>query len=394
MPKLIIEDDEGKTVVFPLIRNEISIGRQAGSIICLTDRNVSRRHARLLHSDGHYLLEDLSSYVGTSVNGVRISAPTALEHGDEVTIGNYRLAMTSDQPTLPPRSEGLNTGEVDPTPPPPARLVALTAPLAGQEFVLTAAAMVVGRSPDSDVVIDHPSIEPQHAKILRDGQRYVVIDLLAADGVRVNGDPYRRVELTSGDLVALGRVRLRFATADEPVVLDERKAPALALHLSPRRVLIGAVATAALTVAVVALRSGEHRRVPAPRATAAGPAAVDVEWVGGPAARPEPGIRRPVAGSEPPPLRLRPSRPPSSRRSEAAGRSAVTTLGMVDGPLRVYRPGASSRAVGIPAARERRRRIAAATGAPVAVEAAPPRAVAGPRRRAIDSNDPYAKDRP
>src|SRR3954469_15723878 len=257
MPKLIIEDDEGKTVVFPLIRNEISIGRQAGSIICLTDRNVSRRHARLLQSDGHYLLEDLSSYVGTSVNGVRISTPTALEHGDEVTIGNYRLAMTSDQrtPTLPPRSEGPNTGEVDLTPPPPARLVALTAPHAGQEFVLTAAAMVVGRAPDSDVVIDHPSIEPQHAKILRDGQRYVVIDLLGADGVRVNGDPYRRVELTSGDLVALGRVRLRFATADEPVVLEERKAPALTLHLPPRRILIGAVATAALTVAVVALRS-------------------------------------------------------------------------------------------------------------------------------------------
>jgi len=48
MHKLIIEDDEGKAVVVPLIREEISIGRQEGNTIRLTERNVSRRHARLV----------------------------------------------------------------------------------------------------------------------------------------------------------------------------------------------------------------------------------------------------------------------------------------------------------------------------------------------------------
>ena len=42
MYKLIIEDDEGKTTVVPLIRDEITIGRKEGNTIRLTERNVSR----------------------------------------------------------------------------------------------------------------------------------------------------------------------------------------------------------------------------------------------------------------------------------------------------------------------------------------------------------------
>jgi stress response protein YsnF len=47
MHKLLIEDDEGKTVAVPLIREEITIGRTDGNTIRLTEQNVSRKHARL-----------------------------------------------------------------------------------------------------------------------------------------------------------------------------------------------------------------------------------------------------------------------------------------------------------------------------------------------------------
>ena len=60
MHKLIIEDDEGKAVVVPLIRDEISVGRQEGNTIRLTERNVSRKHARLVRRDrleGHILFD-------------------------------------------------------------------------------------------------------------------------------------------------------------------------------------------------------------------------------------------------------------------------------------------------------------------------------------------------
>jgi len=67
--KLIIEDDEGRKTVVQLVRDEITIGRQDGNTIRLTERNVSRRHARLVKENGNVLIEDLGSYNGVRVNG-------------------------------------------------------------------------------------------------------------------------------------------------------------------------------------------------------------------------------------------------------------------------------------------------------------------------------------
>ncbi|MBW2548259.1 MAG: FHA domain-containing protein, partial [Deltaproteobacteria bacterium] len=69
MYKLVISDDEGHATVVPLLRDEITIGRQEGNTIRLTERNVSRNHARLLRRNGSYVVEDLGSYNGVTVNG-------------------------------------------------------------------------------------------------------------------------------------------------------------------------------------------------------------------------------------------------------------------------------------------------------------------------------------
>ena len=49
MYKLVISDDEGKTIIVPLVRDLITVGRQDGNTIRLTERNVSRQHARLVN---------------------------------------------------------------------------------------------------------------------------------------------------------------------------------------------------------------------------------------------------------------------------------------------------------------------------------------------------------
>jgi hypothetical protein len=98
MHQLIIEDDEGTRVVYRLLRDEISLGRDEGNIIRLAERHVSRFHARLMQRQGRYVLEDLASQLGTTVNGTRIHEPTVLTDGDQVIIGEYRLAYV-DRPT-------------------------------------------------------------------------------------------------------------------------------------------------------------------------------------------------------------------------------------------------------------------------------------------------------
>src|SRR3954454_15711849 len=124
MHKLNIEDDEGTAVVAPLIRDEIPIGRKEGSPTRLTERNVSRRHARLLRKEGRYVLEDLTSYIGTKVNGAKITGPVPLNDGDQVGIGDYRLAIKVERPVTslgyPPAPA---PGAPTPTPPAPLAVV-------------------------------------------------------------------------------------------------------------------------------------------------------------------------------------------------------------------------------------------------------------------------------
>ena len=68
--RLIIEDDEGTTTVVPLGADAITIGRQQGNTIQLTEKNVSRRHARLFPEpdEDSWSIEDLGSYNGVSVS--------------------------------------------------------------------------------------------------------------------------------------------------------------------------------------------------------------------------------------------------------------------------------------------------------------------------------------
>src|SRR5215470_9090432 len=91
--KLIIEDDEGRKTVVQLVREEITIGRQDGNTIRLTERNVSRHHARLLKENGNVVIEDLGSYNGVRVNGEKITGPTKIKEGDLVEIGDYDLGI-------------------------------------------------------------------------------------------------------------------------------------------------------------------------------------------------------------------------------------------------------------------------------------------------------------
>jgi pSer/pThr/pTyr-binding forkhead associated (FHA) protein/tetratricopeptide (TPR) repeat protein len=239
MHKLLIEDDEGKTVAVPLIREEITIGRMEGNTIRLTEQNVSRKHARLTLRNSVLTLEDLGSYNGTSLNGSALSGHATLKDGDVILIGDYRLGIQEEkvaqaeppaprpadaavsappvvqdaldaQPTIPISTMAVQAalGEQ------PARLLVVGRLLGGSEFVIDRPSLVVGRTPENDIILNHKSISRHHAKIVREGDRYVILDLESANGVRVGGVEHDRVELSGGDIIELGEVKLRFITGD------------------------------------------------------------------------------------------------------------------------------------------------------------------------------------
>ena len=90
--KLQIKDESGKTTIVPITRDEITIGRKEGNTIRLTERNVSRTHARFLRKGEEIHIEDVSRY-GTRVNGERITETRRVGAGDSIQIGDYLLTL-------------------------------------------------------------------------------------------------------------------------------------------------------------------------------------------------------------------------------------------------------------------------------------------------------------
>src|SRR5947209_12099766 len=105
--KLIIEDEEGQRRVVPVVSDEITIGREDGNTVRLPERNISRRHARLVRDDGFFVIEDLGSSNGVRINGDRIDAPRRIQEGDLIQIGDYDLGLEGkvDPVSAPPQMQ-------------------------------------------------------------------------------------------------------------------------------------------------------------------------------------------------------------------------------------------------------------------------------------------------
>ena len=92
----------------------------------------------------------------------------------------------------------------------------LTSPNGSEIRVGPTATLLVGRTPDNDLPIDHPLISRRHARFERSGARWTITDLGSTNGTYVNGARLSgsRV-LTTGDVVDLGGSRI--------VLLDENR---------------------------------------------------------------------------------------------------------------------------------------------------------------------------
>ena len=247
MWKLVIEDDEGKRTVVPLTRDQYSIGRKDGNTIRLTERNVSREHARLYKKNGS--------------SGGGEAATTAQSASHDRPRGSHELQRRLRQRPahnaragpharrsrpdrrLPHRPAGRGAARGAAAPPRPTtpsrpcpacprrtparrrarlldrpnRLVMLAGPAPGAEFPL-----------DRDRMTDRPRRRRDHlgqpqlgvpactARFTRSATgRFEIVDKGSSNGVRVNGADLRRGIVEPGDVIELGDVHFKFVGAGQ-----------------------------------------------------------------------------------------------------------------------------------------------------------------------------------
>ncbi|HEX9620704.1 MAG TPA: FHA domain-containing protein, partial [Polyangiaceae bacterium] len=214
MTKLSIEDDQSSKTEFALTRDEYSLGRADGNAVRLTERNISRHHAKLVRNGAGWVIQDLSSYNGCFVNGERVRESAPLRDGDLLQLGDYRLALVDEAADSSDGDKDTwrrSNTLVDQ----PDRLVMLVGPTPGSEFPLRPG-MLIGRGDECDISINHASVSRVHAELrgLGDG-RFEIIDQNSANGVRLNGVELERALIDARDNIELGDVVLRFIPAGQ-----------------------------------------------------------------------------------------------------------------------------------------------------------------------------------
>ena len=81
----------------PIDATPFTIGRTEVNSLQLPAGDVSRTHCQITLRGGETLIEDIGSTNGTSVNGQRITAATALHDGARITIGPFDLIFVAPE---------------------------------------------------------------------------------------------------------------------------------------------------------------------------------------------------------------------------------------------------------------------------------------------------------
>lgn len=127
--RLVMRSGPNTGQVYPLEKDELSIGRDLSNDIIVNDPEVSRRHLRLFKQGNQYGVEDLGSTNGTFVNSQRLAGPYILHPGEFLTLGervNFVYEMVDTDATVASISTQLRQEPASkteqpkiPAPPPP-----------------------------------------------------------------------------------------------------------------------------------------------------------------------------------------------------------------------------------------------------------------------------------
>jgi pSer/pThr/pTyr-binding forkhead associated (FHA) protein len=93
-----------------------------------------------------------------------------------------------------------------------AKLVLLSAGMAGRSHELTADKTTVGRVEDNTFQIPEPSVSSHHCEIFMRGNDVVVHDLNSTNGTFINGEKISETVLKPGQVLRLGQIEMRLET--------------------------------------------------------------------------------------------------------------------------------------------------------------------------------------
>ncbi len=208
--KFIVENDRNELSVHGFSGDLITVGRAPDNDLILPERNVSRHHFQVEVIDGHIIIEDRGSFNATYVNAKELTRKVEIFVGDVITAGDYNIYLEQDEEDeTTPQSRDIEAGpKVADT----EVLLAKNGPVGGRVFPIKGGETVIGSYAGADVYLFHPDIPPVYAKIIFDGNIYLLVP-----GIRdpryplvVNGMRVDSVDLRNGDEIQIGEFLFQY----------------------------------------------------------------------------------------------------------------------------------------------------------------------------------------
>lgn len=97
----------------------------------------------------------------------------------------------------------------------PAKLILSMDGVVLKEFVLEKERTLIGRKPHNDIVIDNLAVSSEHAAIITILNDSFLEDLDSTNGITVNGAATKKHFLQNGDLIEIGKYKLKYLN-DQP----------------------------------------------------------------------------------------------------------------------------------------------------------------------------------
>jgi len=84
-------------------------------------------------------------------------------------------------------------------------LVVIKGPSIGEKFFINRQVLNIGRSSESDILLDDITVSRHHAVIEKKDSAYIIKDLESLNGTYINGNIVNEKELSNGDRIQIGK---------------------------------------------------------------------------------------------------------------------------------------------------------------------------------------------
>jgi pSer/pThr/pTyr-binding forkhead associated (FHA) protein len=225
MPEVVVKFEDKVIERVVTEKKRISIGRTPDNDIVLDNKGVSRKHALMEFDGDSALIMDNESLNGTFVNSRKITEEI-LKDNDQITIGKFDLIYHRDalQEAKLADMDGtmvLKTRKQKQLLEKDKKAREITkvtggSVLVGEEnterkqYPLESPMTTFGKAKFVNIRVKGFLISRMQAKIFREKDNYVLMNLGRKGKVRVNGEPIQRYRLRNDDLIEVGKSVFRF----------------------------------------------------------------------------------------------------------------------------------------------------------------------------------------